>query len=943
VRAGSILYNYRPRDLRHGELWSRIARGNALDLTLRVPVSERSQVKFEIVSFQAGYRGLGGGTVNHPHYDQILQAAAGAVNASCVVNYACDITANNTAPGKTTLGLVIGNLFQCTGVLLNDVPGDNTPYVLTARHCQSGKLGGGNPGAATGVTVYWDASSTCGQALGSLYDPGIVTQSGATTVVEQQDMWLLKLDESPLVTDAYLAGFDATGASVQGGYTIDHALGYDKQLTDWFGTAYAEQESGVLGVSYLSDFLEVVNATGNIGPGASGSALFDQNNRLVGTLSLGRSSGDSSGYQSCPAASPSAPNGNNGTADFTALAATWNTTSDTTSSTGTATLQNVLDPANTGTRIVNSSAAVYVTLTASANSLPVGTEETLTWNAPGASACTATDGVAGDGWTGSFASHAAMQISEAAAAEVTYGLDCAFADGRYATAIVTATWGSPTPKLTFTSSFVVWTTRPATLTWTSNVSPCTLAGGSLALSDLPSSGVATTTQSTPGDVTYTISCGTGNDVVTANSYVQYQSPSMQLTVNGTDRLLGEVLTLQWRSYADSCAPSGGAPNDGWSTTQFADPSDGPSFSLTAATLGTYTYTLTCSSGSISVQKQVSVTFENGAPFVTVSVDRTSSVYTGSSTNAFQVSWNSNLNVCSPSATPLPAPLEFVGSNMPEDFSTAIPLRSGTVVLSVTCDGLAGVSATSTPITLTVAPAPPATATLAISPSSVFTGQTFTITFGSTNTANCVGSTNSPDVPFNLDTLAGTASSVSEVPGTYTFSIACTSVDPTQAGAQAHAALIVTAAPPPAVTVTATPATVMMGQPFAVNWTWTHATSCAASGGGASSADFVGPLSPTSKSEDLTAMNVGTFTYTVTCSSSAGTAHASAIVTVTSPASGGGVINLLELLTLGAVAAWRRGKYARTAPPTFGVGTGRCHGRRVRGACSYGGRGLRVVE
>src|SRR5665213_200064 len=367
VRAGSILYNYRPRDLRHGELWSRIARGNALDLTLRVPVSERSQVKFEIVSFQAGYRGLGGGTVNHPHYDQILQAAAGAVNASCVVNYACDITANNTAPGKTTLGLVIGNLFQCTGVLLNDVPGDNTPYVLTARHCQSGKLGGGNPGAATGVTVYWDASSTCGQALGSLYDPGIVTQSGATTVVEQQDMWLLKLDESPLVTDAYLAGFDATGASVQGGYTIDHALGYDKQLTDWFGTAYAEQESGVLGVSYLYDFLEVVNATGNIGPGASGSALFDQNNRLVGTLSLGRSSGDSSGYQSCPAASPSAPNGNNGTADFTALAATWNTTSDTTSSTGTATLQNVLDPANTGTRIVNSSAAVYVTLTASAN------------------------------------------------------------------------------------------------------------------------------------------------------------------------------------------------------------------------------------------------------------------------------------------------------------------------------------------------------------------------------------------------------------------------------------------------------------------------------------------------------------------------------------------------------------------------------------------------
>jgi len=78
----------------------------------------------------------------------------------------------------------------------------------------------------------------------------------------------------------------------------------------------------------------VVNQLGNIGPGASGSALIDQNNHLVGSLTLGRTTSDTSGYGTCPASPPAAPNGSNGVADFTSLAAVWNSTADTTSNTG---------------------------------------------------------------------------------------------------------------------------------------------------------------------------------------------------------------------------------------------------------------------------------------------------------------------------------------------------------------------------------------------------------------------------------------------------------------------------------------------------------------------------------------------------------------------------------------------------------------------------------
>jgi hypothetical protein len=107
------------------------------------------------------------------------QEQQGSGNAACITNYECQIASNNTPPGSATVALVIGDVDQCSGSLINDVPGDNTPYVLTARHCETGLLGGGDPGAASAVTVYWDATTPCGAALGSIYDTSIAIQTGA--------------------------------------------------------------------------------------------------------------------------------------------------------------------------------------------------------------------------------------------------------------------------------------------------------------------------------------------------------------------------------------------------------------------------------------------------------------------------------------------------------------------------------------------------------------------------------------------------------------------------------------------------------------------------------------------------------------------------------------------------------------------------------------------
>jgi hypothetical protein len=393
-------------------------------------------------------------------------------------------------------------------------------------------------------------------------------QTGAQTIVEQQDVWLIELDANPVVSDAQFAGFDASGGAVQGGYTIHHAEGYDKQYVAWFGQAAAVQESDVLGTTYLSNFWETVNKTGNVGPGASGSALFDQNNHLVGSLSLGRTTTDPSGYGSCPVANPPVPNGTNGIADFTSLAAVWASISDTTSSTGTTTLKSVLDPGGTGTVVVPSAPVAVISFSASAVSLSIGQATTLTWNAPTATQCVAGGGVSGDGWTGTLAASGSKSVTESAANLITYSLNCSYPGTRTAKTTVAVSWLGPTPQLQFNGPTAVWTSAPVTLSWTSNVTPCAINGGALSLTNLPASGTTTTTQATAADVTYDLTCGPVNQSGSYPLSVAYVTPSLVLNANGTDRRLGETFFVVWTTAATLCTPSGGAPGDGWANNQF---------------------------------------------------------------------------------------------------------------------------------------------------------------------------------------------------------------------------------------------------------------------------------------------------------------------------------------------------------------------------------------
>jgi hypothetical protein len=439
VNGGQATTSYRAGDVHRGELWSRIHAGDTLELTLAVAAADRDRVALQIVSLQAGFRAIGPGVEDHPVYRHMVEPPGGSPwpdNTSCITNYECKVTPGNVPTSAATAALVVENLYQCTGTLINDVPGDNTPYLLTARHCETGQLGGGNPQAAAGVTVYWNATSPCGTPLGSIYDGNLPSQSGARTVVEQQDAWLIELDTAAVVSNAQLVGFDATGSAVQGGYTIHNAAGRYQQIVGWFATAFAWEKSDDLGSGYVSNFLETVNQSGNIGPGSSGGGFFDGHDHLVGSLTLGRKSRDPSGYGACPVTPLTAPNGSNGVADFTSLAAVWSSTADPTSSTGDATLRSVLDPAGTGVLVVPSMPVSMVgsgaapapapRISFNPSSVSAGESFTAAWSATNAANCTLTGGIPGGTWGGSMQSvPASGSVTESGpAGSYTFGLIC---------------------------------------------------------------------------------------------------------------------------------------------------------------------------------------------------------------------------------------------------------------------------------------------------------------------------------------------------------------------------------------------------------------------------------------------------------------------------------------------------------------------------------------
>jgi hypothetical protein len=651
VTANGVRYVYSAADIHNGEIWSRIGRGDSLAFELKVPAQSAARARLDIASLQAGYRGFGVGMRNNQHYDELRAQSlvAAADLASCSENWSCNTTPANTGPGQATVALVISNVGQCSGVVLNNARGDGTPYVLTARHCQNGSSDGGAPGAAANINVYWNAVSACGATMGSIYDSGIRTQYGARTIVEQQDAWLIRLDQLPIV-DAYYAGWDATGATFVGGFTPHHALGSKRQFIGWYGQAVpiARPVGSFENVHYASTLWGTVNAKGNGGGGSSGAGLFDESGRLVGTVVRGKDTADHVGL--CPATTPPVPSETDYVTLSTALYGIFNSTADPVSSTGAVTLQSVLDPDHTGVLVLDGNKRpLTVTLKGFDSSYPSGSLNRLEWSTfPAATSCTASGGEAGDGWAGALTAPGGEKlVTRYDAGDTTYTVTCT--DGeRSGSQSVTLHWYLGTPYAEIGSDGPIQYGVPFKLRWNSTVQPCTASGGTSGDGwggSVPPKGTQSVTETTVGaGVIFTLSCGSGARVVSTQFTAYIPPPAVTLTADATTLRVDQPLYLSLYHSGGPCVKTGGSASDGWAGTLPVNASDNPYLTVTVpeSVPGTYTFGLACGSGAHVASAQVTVAFTNDAPAASIQVTATSAVV---QRDVLILSWNANVRPC----------------------------------------------------------------------------------------------------------------------------------------------------------------------------------------------------------------------------------------------------------------------------------------------------------
>lgn len=228
---------------------------------------------------------------------------------------------------KRAICRFIANGEYCTGTLINNVPGEKIPYVLSAYHCIE------NAEIASKSIYYFDYEKPYCNAP-TINTPRII--SGAelkATTPNQLDFTLVRLNRFPPMSyGVYLAGWDAGFDPPTSGTCIHHPSGDAKKIS----ITVNPLTTGNFGEGFNlnSHWLVSTWDIGTTEGGSSGAPFFNKLHRIIGTLSGGDANCENSVNDY-----------------FTKFALEWNFYTDSTKQ-----LKYWLDPQNTGLKTISGTA-----------------------------------------------------------------------------------------------------------------------------------------------------------------------------------------------------------------------------------------------------------------------------------------------------------------------------------------------------------------------------------------------------------------------------------------------------------------------------------------------------------------------------------------------------------------------------------------------------------
>ncbi len=511
-----------------------------------------------------------------------------------------------------------------------------------------------------------------------------------------------------------------------------------------------------------------------------------------------------------------------------------------------------------------------VTLMATPASVNVGDVSKLTWSVTNHP----TSCVASDDWSGNKDVTGSETTAPLTKVQTyLFTLTCSTATGTgFSTVSIGAAsqsgTGSVTARPTVTlaaSPSAIYNGGSSTLNWSATNTPtsCTASGDWSGLKTAAGP-LGTGPLAISKTYTYTLSCtnsaGTGSSTVTVR--VSDPPPNLPIVTISNNPLgpitPGSTVTLSWSTTNNptSCTASGD-----WSGAKAAS---GTQNTGPLSAIKTYFFTITCQNASGGTNDTAAIQVLPDAPAVSLTVSP-NAMFVG---NAAAINWSSTNAPTSCTASGDWSGVKTASGSA----STGVLNTAKTYHYSLSCTNAGGTSPTMD-VTLTVSLPPPPVVTIGISPISITSGGSGTITWSSTNSpTSCTASGDWSGAKATSGTQnTGTLTTIK----TYIYTLNCSN-----AGGSDSSSTSVTVsssgggAVTPVVSISLNPTSIGSGSSSTINWSATNnPTSCTASGSWSGSRAAGGTASTGTMGA------AGTFTYTLACSNSAGTGTASATLTV----------------------------------------------------------------
>ncbi len=262
--------------------------GEKIILEYYQPHSEREQAQIELTEIGYAYRGIS------------KLSSEYRSSGDCNVNVNCSEGDNFRQQQRGVCRIQIRMSSQyigwCTGTLVNNTNYDFAPYVLSAAHCIEDVVSSSyysqfvfyfkyeNTGCAVTTSEPSRSKSLTGTSV-KAYDN--------TYGSDGSDFALMLLnDDIPQSYDPFWCGWNKRNTYVNNGVGIHHPSGDVKKIST-FNTRIQNSSYGSNNATHwYVDWAETENGWGIMEGGSSGSALFNENGQIIGTLTGGASGCD---------------------------------------------------------------------------------------------------------------------------------------------------------------------------------------------------------------------------------------------------------------------------------------------------------------------------------------------------------------------------------------------------------------------------------------------------------------------------------------------------------------------------------------------------------------------------------------------------------------------------------------------------------------------------